>query len=345
MRIAYVLPWPELGGGNKVIFQHARLLHRQGIEVAVLGAGPAPRWLDLPVPYHDYDAGPPRLPPQNLAIATYWTTISVAERLALGPVAHLCQGYEGGLAHLAPQLPAIEAAYARPLPTLVVAPHLADLLARRFGRESALVSPPLDPAFRPLPRWAPRRRPRIAVPGIFEAEVKDVPTALAAVGRLRAAGRECRLLRFSALPLSAAEQELLAPADRYLCGVRPEVLAEEVRRCDLLLLTSRAEEGFGLPLLEAMAAKVPAVASRIPSTEYLTAGAVPLVESGDAAGFAAAAAALLDSPHRWRQARRRGFEAAQRFREEAVLPQLLDAIDWAIGKSGGPPRETFSRES
>ena len=344
MRIAYVLPWPELGGGNKVIFQHAGLLQRRGIEVAVLGAGPAPAWTDLSVPYHNYDAGPPRLPPQDLLIATYWTTIAVAERLGLGPVAHFCQGYEGGLVHLAPELPAIEAAYARPLPTLVVAPHLADLLARRFGRESALVSPPLDPAFRPCPRWAPRRRPWIAVPGIFEAEVKDVPTALAAVVRLRAGGLRCRVLRFSTFPLSIAEREILSP-DRYLRGVRPEELAREVRRCDLLLFASRPEEGFGLPLLEAMAAQVPAVASRIPSTEYLTAGAVSLVEPGDVGGFAAAAAALLASPRRWRQARRRGLAAAQRFREEALLPQLLDAIDWAIAKSAGPPREKLSRGS
>jgi glycosyltransferase involved in cell wall biosynthesis len=334
VRIAYVLPWPELGGGNKVIFQHVRLLHERGFEVAVLGAGPPPGWTDLPVPYHDYDAGAPQLPAQDLVIATYWTTIAVAERLGLGPMAHFCQGYEGGLVHLAAELGEIESAYARPLPTLTVTPHLAGFLARRFGRESVVVSPPLDPAFRPLPRWAPRRRPWIAVPGIFEAEVKGVPTALEAVRRLREAGRSCRLLRFSALPLSAAEREILAP-DRYLCGVRPETLAREVRRCDLLFLTSRAEEGFGLPLLEAMAAKVPAVASRIPSTEYLTAGAVPLVEPGDAAGFAAAAAALLSSPRRWRRARRDGFQAAQRFRRDVVEAQLLDAIGWAIARARG----------
>jgi glycosyltransferase involved in cell wall biosynthesis len=332
VRIAYVLPWPELGGGNKVIFQHVRLLHERGIEVTVLGAGPRPTWTDLPVPYHDYDAGPPALAPQDLVIATYWTTIAVAERLNAGPLAHFCQGYEGGLAHLAPQLAAIEAAYSRPLPTLTVAPHLTVFLARRFGRESALVSPPLDPAFRPVPRLSPRRRPWLAVPGIFEAEVKDVRTALRAVQRLRELGHPCRLLRFSALPLTAEERELLTP-ERYLCGMRPEALAEEVRRCDLLLFTSRADEGFGLPLLEAMAARVPAVGSRIPSTEYLTAGAVTLVEPGDVEGFAAAATALLSSPRRWRQARRAGFAAARRFRPELVVPQLLDAIGWAIGKA------------
>jgi len=332
VRIAYVLPWPELGGGNKVIFQHVRLLHGQGFEVTVLGVGPPPGWTDLPVPYHDYQAGPPRLPAQDLVVATYWTTIAVAERLGLGPMAHFCQGYEGALAHLAPELGEIESAYARPLPTLTLTPYLADFLQRRFGRESVLVAPPLDPAFRPRRRWAPRRRPWIAIPGIFEAEVKDVPTALAAVRRLRASGRPCRLLRVSVLPLTAAERDLgdLLPSDRFLCGVRPELLAEEVRRCDLLLLTSREGEGFGLPLLEAMAAKVPAVASRIPSTEHLTAGAVPLVEPGDAAGFAAAAAALLSSPREWRRSRRAGFRASRRFLPEVVTPQLVAAVQWAI---------------
>ena len=39
--------------------------------------------------------------------------------------------YEGHLEHLRPELPAIESAYAEPLPTLTVSPHLAELLALR----------------------------------------------------------------------------------------------------------------------------------------------------------------------------------------------------------------------
>ncbi|HEV7506112.1 MAG TPA: glycosyltransferase family 4 protein [Thermoanaerobaculia bacterium] len=328
MRISYVLPRPELGGGNKVIFQHARLLQEHGDEVTVLCEGPKPDWTDIDTAYVDTTAGAPNLPEQDLVIATFWTTLTVARRLALGPLAHFCQGYEGGLVHLRPVLREIEAVYAWKLPTLTVSPHLGELLRERFGRESRVAPPPLDPLFRPAWRLGPRSRPWIAVPGIFEAEVKGIRTALEAVRRLRAGGIPCRLLRFSTLPLSAEERTLLEP-DRYLCGVPPGTIAQALRGCDLLLLPSRSEEGFGLPLLEAMASKVPAVASRIPPAAHMAGGAVPLVPVGEAEAFAEAARNLLSSRSAWRTAREKGYEASRKFLPEAVAPKLVEGVRWA----------------
>jgi glycosyltransferase involved in cell wall biosynthesis len=325
VRITYLLAHPELNGGHKVILQHVRLLQENGDDVTVLGAGPKPDWIEIRAPYIDYSGGPPKLREQDLVIATYWTTLPLARRFGLGPLAHFCQGYEGGLVHLRPRLAEIEAVYSWKLPTLTVAPHLGELLRERFGRESRVAPPPLDPLFRPAWRLGPRRNPWIAIPGIFESEVKGIPTALAAVRRLREGGLPCRVLRFSTLGLSEEERALLAP-DRYLCGVPPAAIAAALRVCDLLFFPSRPEEGFGLPLLEAMASKVPAVASRIPSAEFIADGAVPLVEAG---GFAAAARELLSSRSAWRRARERGFEASRRFRPEAVAPQLVESLRWA----------------
>ena len=330
MRIAYLLPYPELNGGNKVIFQHARLLQESGDEVMILAGGPRPDWIRIDAEYHDYMAAPPSaLREQDLVIATFWTTVPMARQLGLGPVAHFCQGYEGGLVHLASQLPQIEEIYSWRLPTLTVSPHLADFLKSRFGRESRVVPPPLDPLFRPFRlRLRPRRRPWIAVPGIFASEVKGVPTALEAVRRLRDSGLDCRLLRFSILPLSDEERHLLEP-DAYLCGVHPRKIARALRHCDLLLFPSQAEEGFGLPLLEAMASGLPAVASRIPSTTPMAEGVVPLVPPGDPEAFAAAARELLGNARAWRRTRARGREATHRYRPEEVTPRLAEAVRWA----------------
>lgn len=330
MRICYVLPHPELNGGNKVIAQHAELLLAGGDEVEILAIGPRPAWFPPGVPYRDLDGATARPGSRDLVIATYWTTIEVALAMEAGPTAHFCQGYEGDLVHLEPQLAAIRAAYARPLPLLAVSSHLAERIGAAFDRPSRVVPPPVDCRFRPRPRWGPRRRPTVVVPGIFEAAVKDVPTALRAVLRLRADGLDCRVVRTSILRLTAEESRLLEP-DRYLCGVMPEQVASTLRQADLLLLPSRPGEGFGLPLLEALASGLPAVASRLPSTEAMAAGAVPLVEPGDVDGFATAAGELLRSRSRWREARRRGLAAAEAFAPERVAPVLRDAVRWAAG--------------
>ncbi len=332
MRITYVLPRPELSGGNKVAIQHAHLLARRGHGVSLLGEGPPPDWIRLDLPYHDYAEAAPGPGEQDLVIATFWPTLEVARALGLGPVAHFCQGYEGDLAHLRPRLPEIEAAYALPVPALTVSPHLSDFLRQRFGRLSRVVPPPVDPVFRPARRLRPRRAPWVAIPGIFEAEVKGVEVALRAVRLLRRRGVRARVLRFATLPLSPAERDLLEP-ERYLRGARPAEVARALRACDLLFLASREGEGFGLPVLEAMASKVPVVASRIPSTAWFAAGGAALVPEGDPEAFAAAAERLLRDAGLWRRARRAGRRAARRFAGPKIGEELERAVEWARGEA------------
>lgn len=332
MRITYLLPEPELNGGNKVVAHHACLLAAAGCAVTVVAYGPRPAWFPSAPRYLDLGAGPLTLPRQDLVIATFWTTLAVAERLALGPVAHYCQGYEGDLDHLAPQRAAIAAAYRQAGPAFAVSPTLAERIAGEFGRPVRVVPPALDPAFRPRLRWRPRRRPWVLVPGIFEAPVKGVPTALAAVAELGRRGFAVRLIRLSILPLSAAERTLVAP-EVYLCEVAPAEAARWLCACDLLLLPSMPGEGFGLPLLEAMGGGVPAVASRLPAIEWMAAGAASLVEPGDAVGFAQAAETLLADSRAWRLARGAGRRAAARFSPAVVGAELLDAVRWAVAQS------------
>ena len=126
--------------------------------------------------------------------------------------------------------------------------------------------------------------------------------------------------------------------DRFLTGVPPSEIARELRECDLLLFPSREEEGFGLPLLEAMASRVPVVASRISSAVHIADGAARLVPPGDARAFAEAAEELLASAGSWRRARRLGARAARRFRPEEVAPRLEQGVRWAYAR--GQSKET-----
>lgn len=337
MRIAYLLPSPELGGGNKVIFQHAELLARRGHEVTLLGEGPSPRWIELALPYVDHRQGCDQVPRQDLVITTFWTTIVRARELDLGPIAHFCQGYEGGHIHYHAQLEAIEAAYALRHPNLTVTPYLSELLEERFDNPGRVASPPLDRRFRPRRlRLQPSSEPWVAVPGVFGAQVKGVRTALAAIETLRKRGIPCRVLRLSTIDPCDAEHQHHRP-ERFLAGVRPEVIARELPEVDLLMMPSEPEEGFGLPLLEAMASGVPAVASRIPSTVYMTEGSVPLVPVGDAEALANAAEPLLRDPAAWRRARRRGLRAVQRFAPENIADMLEEAVRWAARVASTTP--------
>jgi glycosyltransferase involved in cell wall biosynthesis len=343
MRVTYVLDRPELGGGTKVVLQQARLLAGRGHAVTVAAEGEMPPWAvggfagrrgRTPL-YLDLTRQTGRLPSQDLVIATYWTTIARAEDLDAGPVAHFCQGFEEDLEHLAAEREAIRAAYRRPHPALVVAPHLGERLRSLFGRDFRLAPAPADRSVGRRLRFGPRRRPRVALCGIFEAPVKGIRIGLAALAQLVADAppdRVPQLVRISALPCSDAERALHPPAIevRYLSAVAPRVALAALADCDLLLFSSQAGEGLGLPLLEAMQLGVPAVAARLPGVEFLTAGrGARLVEPTDAAAFARLAGELLATPACWRQQRQSGLRAAQRFAPEAVGREVELAIRWA----------------
>lgn len=334
MRIAYILESTELCGGVKVVFQHAELLRALGHDVTVLGRDARPDWISFKIRYFDCSLEIPRIGTQDLVIATYWTTIPIAESLGLGPVIHFCQGFEGDYVHLSSQHAQIEEIYSRNHPAFTVTPHLAFFLKQRFGREAYVIPPPLDSLFRPAFRRRAHRTPWVLIPGIFESEVKGVPTALRAVALLKKSGSACKVVRVSMLPLSSEELQLLKP-DEYLHAVHPKVVARRLRHCDLLLLPSRKAEGFGLPMLEAMVSKVPVIASDILATRFVGDGAVTLVPADDPGAFADRARQLLESPLLWREARERGAVAAQRFHANLVSKELAKGIDWAIQRFSG----------
>jgi glycosyltransferase involved in cell wall biosynthesis len=327
LAITYLLEDTGLFGGVKVVIHQANMLASRGHAVSVVSKGDRPDWYPLVAEFRRVaDFEPASLPPADVTVATFWTTIRAAA--AFGRAVHFCQGFEAALDHNQADHEAIVAAYQTPIPCLAVSSSLAELVRQRFGRFVRIVPPALERYWGPSLRLRPHRVPRVVVMHPIEFYMKGVPVALAAVQELRADGVRCRLVRVSQWPLGDAERALVAP-DEFYRHIEPTQVARLLRGADLLLAPSWEQEGFGLPVLEAMACGVPVVASDIPSFREFAGDAATLVPFDDPQAFADAARAILHDPRRWRGLRRRGLAVAKGFSEKLVARTVEDAIHWA----------------
>jgi glycosyltransferase involved in cell wall biosynthesis len=337
LRVNYLLEDTTLFGGVKIQLHHANLLHRRGHEVRVVSRGSRPDWYGVEAPFltvPEFNAD--NVPEADLNIATYWTTIGPAASLPGGRAVHYCQGFEASYTHNRDEHEQILAAYSLPLPAFALSPHLADLVRSRFGRPARLVPPALEPLWRRRWRLGPARPPRVLVLHPFEIDWKGVSTALEALTILREEDLDLRVVRISQWPLADAERELLEP-DEFHCHLSPAEVARTVAASDLLLAPSWDQEGFGMPVLEAMACGVPIVASRIAAFEGFASSAAELVPPHDARGFAEAARRVLTDRTRWRRMRRAGLRAARRFAERRVVREVEAALRWAMATDVEPP--------
>jgi glycosyltransferase involved in cell wall biosynthesis len=336
--VVYLLEDTTLFGGVKIVLHQAELMARRGHDVTVVSKGERPSWFPLRAGFLQVPALEPRyFPKADVTVATFWTTMEAAAAVTSGTAVHYSQGFEASYTHNVAEHPAILEAYRTPLPCFTLSPHLAVLVKERFGRASRVVPPALAPYFRPALRRRPHRTPRVLVVNPFEIDWKGVATGLEAVRSLRRGGVAVRLVRLSQWPLTDAERAMLAP-DEFHHHLNPREVARLLCSADILLAPSWEQEGFGLPVLEAMGCGVPVVASDISAFRAFAGTAAVLVPPDRPEAFAEAARAILGDPGRWRTMRRRGLEAAQAFSEGRVARTAQDALYWVA--EGQWTRET-----
>jgi glycosyltransferase involved in cell wall biosynthesis len=114
------------------------------------------------------------------------------------------------------------------------------------------------------------------------------------------------------LPRLAAQVGLPASRVRAVGRVPDADLAALLHGASVLVVPSRAE-GFGLPVLEGMAAGVPVVTSDAAALVEVGGGATAVVPVGDAAALAAALARVASDENVRRDMIRRGRERARDF--------------------------------
>jgi glycosyltransferase involved in cell wall biosynthesis len=329
MKVCFVMATPDMSGGNRVIAAHAAALVARGHEVVIVHPPYEPervpalrRWLrwvlgrtrplrSAPVCTYLIDANldvrplssrrlvtDADVPDGDAVIATWWETAEWVAALSnsKGTKLYFVQHHE-----VWPPLPEerCRATYRLPLKKIVVAQWLHDVMANEYDdANSALVTNAVDHAqFYAPPR---ERQPDPTVGFIFSGQAwKGTSMALAAIALIRQKLPQLRVIAFGSHALDDPKR---------LEGIQVTVdppqakLRDLYAQCDVWLSASDSE-GFGLPVLEAMACRTPVVSTR---TGWAADGIVhrvngALVEPRDASAMAFEALRILElPPEAWR---------------------------------------------
>ncbi len=350
LKITFLTHRPSLSGGARVIADYASHLLRQGHDVRVF-AQPAPVQ-----PFHRRlkarltgraRANPPRstflealgdrlvilpqrgrprdgdLPDADILIACFWNTADHVANLpaSKGAKAYFMQDYG------APGQPeeVVRRTWGLGLRMITISRYLQEEIVRASGAASILAPCGVDPSFRvATPRSFRDGPPTVGF--LFSTnEMKGSRYCIAALEMARRTIPDLRALSFGP---KAPDDSAALPA---FIEFRPRVSEAEVRaiyaRCDAWLFGS-LREGFGLPILEAMAAGTPVIAaSSAAAPDILAHGGGRLVPPGDADAMAAAIIELLAlQPGDWTALSQKASETASHFSIEAARARFEDAL-------------------
>ncbi len=338
MKIAYLVPESEISGGQRVVFQQAEELARRGLSVTLVSPSPEPRWFPLKgARWEQSDfRSSPALSEADVRVATFWTTVAPAVDGARGPVFHLCQGYEADLTFYAHCRGEIRRAYALPTRKLAIAPHIEERLKSEGYRPVAFVGQAFNPD--DFPRAEHRRfdaqPPLILLVGTYEADVKGIRETLEGLRAARAKGVVYRLHRISTAP-PGEEEKALGLAEEHRSGLLPREMAAAYQASDLLIGPCHPEEGFGLPVLEALSSGLPVLLSDTPGHRHIAREAAVYFRCRDVSDLLGALESVLPDSDRRRRLSEAGSREALRFRTADVVDRLLGEFERATVRSAG----------
>jgi glycosyltransferase involved in cell wall biosynthesis len=227
-----------------------------------------------------------------------------------------------------------------------------DLLDRAMAAPEAIVNIPLgvNPGLQPglvtedFARRYQLKRPFILTVGVLEPRKNHI-VLFEMLRRLRQSGQEIDLIVIGregwhwSTPLARPEYSALAPWVRILADIPERDLAEFYSRAAMFVYPS-LYEGFGLPILEAMACGAPVICSSSSSLPEVAGEAALYADPHDAEGFTKQAARLLADPGLRQRMIQAGLERARQFSWRRTAEQTI-AVYHSI--CGVEPTDVFSR--
>jgi glycosyltransferase involved in cell wall biosynthesis len=353
MRITCVLPALDMSGGCRVAAIYAERLRRRGHEIVAVAVAPPPpswrsrlaalvkdgRWLTTPKQLASHfdalDVELRRLqkrrvtdadvPDADVVVATWWETAEWVAALSpqKGKKLHFVQDHETW--SWSGTRERIEAVYRLPMPKVTISGFLRDVLEKQYGRPPiALIPNSVDTEHFQTP---PRGKQPVPTVGLTYATKPNKGTDIC----LQAFDRAAK--HVPGLRLVVMSNEKIAPrlplpvgAD-FTYQARDQAVRDLYARCDAWLFGTRWE-GFGLPVLEAMACRTPVIGTPAGAApELIAKGGGILVPAEDPAAMADAIIKITALPdEEWRALSEAARTTATSFTWDDAVTQFEDAL-------------------
>ncbi|HIK14380.1 MAG TPA: glycosyltransferase family 4 protein [Leptolyngbyaceae cyanobacterium M33_DOE_097] len=360
MKITFVMGSGfNMSGGDRVVATYAEKLWQRGHDVLVVsrslykpsygerlssflkGKGwRAPKWKGshfeyVNVPHRRIGKFRPvvdaDLPDADVVIATWWETAHWVHRLApsKGAKVHLIQHHE--VFEELPQSEQQRACYRLPLHKITISNWLVDILHQNYGiAKSSITLIPNSVDFNMFNAFP---RPKQAVPTVgmlySRHPWKGCKNSLQAFSQAAKVIPNLQLVTFGAIH---PEPTLPLP-DRCTFYYNPpqSTLSQIYGACDAWLFGSILE-GFGLPILEAMACRTPVIGTPAGAApELLSAAAGVLVPFEDVDAMAAAIVEVCQmSEQNWRSLSERAYQRATAYTWDDAVDRFEAALHQAM---------------
>jgi len=268
MDLAYITLSTSLCGGNKIIFEHVRLLNEMGVKATVISREPFPEWLSYQVPFLQVKNWREVLNHADFYVVSFYSLLLELWRFEelRGRMIHFSQGFEAEYKEAKPFLKQIMDAYMLPCPIWTISQNLANKLKAKFPSKTvAVVGQILDNENFYPPEQPPDVPPLgVVLAGPLTISIKGIRFGLDVLKAFKERVPDVRIVRISQVD-TILEEEKIFCADEYHIGIPPQKVGDILRENQILLSPSLEGEGFGLPPLEAMACGMATCLSAISS--------------------------------------------------------------------------------
>ena len=297
MKITFILPYAGLAGGIRVVAIYAEQLKKCGHNVTVVSIPKKLLSLREKLRYFRKEKKWPLqfngsshfdnlnvdhivindcrpiteddVPDGDVVIATWWETAEWVNSFSAskGEKYYFVQHHE---THRVLPIERVKATYLLPLHKITISKWLVDIMANEYGDKNvALVPNSVDFDF-----FNAQERGRQSVPTVgfmySPSYYKGCDIMIKALGKVREVIPELKIIVFGAS--QPVKKIALLSGTEYFTSPSQDKIVEIYSSCDVWLFGSRVE-GFGLPILEAMACRTPVIATQ--------AGAAPeILEQG-----------------------------------------------------------------